>query len=218
MTDLKAATSRENGARSTGPVTPEGRERSSRNATKLGIFSQRRFLQEEDPAEFAALFEQLIVEFQAEGILETAFVHDIATNLWRRRRLDRAEVASIEQERAAFTYGLAEQKWSELSPNVFVRLERLAPEDRELLQKYRDELAIAGRSLPKDDQKFHRIEVSLARALERAVRGLREVQAHRRASNEPVLVNPRASSTSRRQQASDNEALDAVVVAPRGAG
>jgi hypothetical protein len=39
MSALKTAKSRENGALSQGPVTAEGRARSSQNATKLGIFS-----------------------------------------------------------------------------------------------------------------------------------------------------------------------------------
>ena len=57
MSDLKATASRENGKKSTGPATEEGRAKSSRNATKLGIFSQARLLEEESAAEFEALLD-----------------------------------------------------------------------------------------------------------------------------------------------------------------
>jgi hypothetical protein len=77
MTELKAAASRENGKKSTGPVTEEGRAKSSRNAMKLGIFSQARLLEEESAAEFEAL----ILEQDAVGVLEIHYVSEIAKGL-----------------------------------------------------------------------------------------------------------------------------------------
>ena len=81
MSDLKATASRENGKKSTGPATEEGRAKSSRNATKLGIFSQARLLEEESAAEYEALLDALILEQDAVGVLEIHYVSEIAKGL-----------------------------------------------------------------------------------------------------------------------------------------
>ena len=185
MNELKAAASRENGKKSTGPATEEGRAKSSRNATKLGIFSQARLLEEESAAEYEALLDALILEQDAVGVLEIHYVNEIAKCIWRKRRLARAETAAIQKDRASISYATADLQWSDLSATLFLRLKSLPEEAKNMLEQVRNDLAIASRTIPHEDEKFHRVAVSLDKEIERAVRGLREAQACRRS-----LVSP----------------------------
>ena len=82
----------------------------------------------------------------------------------------------------------------------------------------RQDLAIAGRTIPKDDEKFHRVAVSLDRELDRAVEALRKQQAYRRALIEPVSVGRKPSSAgvvhNSKSAIADAELIDAE---PEGA-
>jgi hypothetical protein len=90
------ATSRTNGARSHGPVTPEGKARSSLNATKHGLFSRRLLAPGEDPAAFEALLEALRAEHRPRSPTEALLVERLAATFWKLARCDRleAELAS----------------------------------------------------------------------------------------------------------------------------
>jgi hypothetical protein len=200
MNELKAAASRENGKKSTGPATEEGRAKSSRNATKLGIFSQARLLEEESAAEYEALLDALILEQDAVGVLEIHYVSEIAKGLWRKRRLARAETAAIQKERASILYASPDLQWTDLSPTLLLRVKGFPEDVQSALAQVREDLAIASRTIPKDDEKFHRVAVSLDKEIERAVRGLREAQACRRSLVSPACersVPPTAKSRDR---------------------
>ena len=81
--------------RATGPRTPEGKQRSKRNALKHGIFSGSVLLKGESRAEYNSLFDGLVETFVPEGKLEEVLVEKLATDFWRRRRLLQSEVAEI---------------------------------------------------------------------------------------------------------------------------
>jgi hypothetical protein len=82
--------SRSNGARSHGPVTPEGRLRASRNALKHGLTSATpSLLPDEDPQAFAALHADLRNGLRPEGDLEANAVLQAAWRLWLVRRAER---------------------------------------------------------------------------------------------------------------------------------
>jgi hypothetical protein len=186
MSEIKAAASRENGKKSTGPVTEEGRAKSSRNALKFGIFSQARLLEEESAAEFEALLDALILEQDAVGVLEIHYVSEIAKGMWRKWRLARAETAAIQKERASILYASPDLQWTDLSPTLLLRVKNFPEDVLSALAQVREDLAIASRTIPKDDEKFHRVAVSLDKEIERAVRGLREAQACRRSLISPA--------------------------------
>jgi hypothetical protein len=80
---------------STGPRTAQGKERSKRNAQKHGIFSKGIVLEGESQAEYDALLEGLRADFQPIGTFENTLVEDLATIIWRLRRLRIAEGAEI---------------------------------------------------------------------------------------------------------------------------
>jgi len=68
-----------------GPSSPEGRERSSRNATKHGAFANY-LLATESKDEFDQLHNGYIVEHMPEGETETSLCFNLAQIEWRRRR------------------------------------------------------------------------------------------------------------------------------------
>jgi len=81
--------------RATGPRTPQGKERSKKNATKHGIFSTAVLLPRESRAEFDLLHAGLWEALQPEGKLEEVLVEKLAAVLWRHRRLLLTEAAEI---------------------------------------------------------------------------------------------------------------------------
>jgi hypothetical protein len=83
---------RRNGAKSRGPVTPEGKARSSKNALKHGLTTPEHILLEgEDEAAFTALHESLIEENEPESPTEIQLVHRLAVTFWKQARADRLE-------------------------------------------------------------------------------------------------------------------------------
>ncbi len=81
--------------RAAGPRTELGKQRSSRNATKYGIFSEVVVLKGESRAGYQSLLKGLWEAFQPEGRLEEVLVEKLAMILWRHRRLFVAEGAEI---------------------------------------------------------------------------------------------------------------------------
>lgn len=83
--------------RSTGPRTPQGKQRSRLNALKHGLFADSILLIGESPAEFQALLNGFRESIQPHGMLEDLEVEKLATLFWRLRRLLRAERAKVEK-------------------------------------------------------------------------------------------------------------------------
>jgi hypothetical protein len=98
--------SRANGAKSKGPVTPEGKARSSRNALKDGLTaaSQRIVLEGfdvlpgESQEDFEALLDSHVTHFQPVGALEQELVRTLAITRWRLRRIPTLEFNVLDNE------------------------------------------------------------------------------------------------------------------------
>lgn len=88
-----------NSQKSSGPKTPQGKEKSSINAYKHGVLSHRLFLDDESPEEYQQLLDGLQESLKPIGSLELMQVEKIAVCYWRQQRLVRAETASIELNR-----------------------------------------------------------------------------------------------------------------------
>src|SRR4051795_5418205 len=88
--------SRHNGAHSKGPVSIEGKLRSSQNAFKHGMHSRLVVLQNESPELYNRLREQYMREWQPFGRRETDLVEDIVNSRWRLNRLLSVETASVD--------------------------------------------------------------------------------------------------------------------------
>ncbi len=81
--------------KATGPRTEQGKQKSSRNATKHGVFSKVIVLKTESRAEYEELLAGLWEDRKPEGTLEELLVEKLAALAWRHRRLLVAEGAEI---------------------------------------------------------------------------------------------------------------------------
>jgi hypothetical protein len=90
--------SRRNGARSRGPISPEGKARASRNALRHGLCSTRSLAPGEDPEAFEALLADLHREAAPRSRLEALLLERLALTFWKLARCDRLEatLATIE--------------------------------------------------------------------------------------------------------------------------
>jgi hypothetical protein len=86
-TNLKSETSRTNGAKSTGPTTPEGLARSSQNSLKHGLHSKQILLPTESAEDFDSLRDSYFDQLQPATPMEAELVESLAATRWRLRRL-----------------------------------------------------------------------------------------------------------------------------------
>lgn len=94
-TDKQIAANRRNARQSTGPKTAKGKARSSENALRHGVLSERAVSHYEENEKFNALLAQLVAELAPETALESTLVERIAILLWREKRLAAAEAEQI---------------------------------------------------------------------------------------------------------------------------
>jgi len=95
------AANRLNAQKSTGPRTPEGKARSSRNALKHGVHSRRLTFTTDDVLGLRASLAAHRAEFRPVGPREHAVVLQIAVAEWGCRRQRSAETALFNQPSAA---------------------------------------------------------------------------------------------------------------------
>src|SRR4029077_19317138 len=89
VSNLKSETARANGAKSRGPTTAEGKEKSSRNAVKHGLTagSGNILLDSEDPDEFQQIFNKLLGIHEPATPAENDLVEEMVAARWRIRRM-----------------------------------------------------------------------------------------------------------------------------------
>ena len=90
--------SRANGAKSRGPVTPEGRARSNMAAVTHGLRSRTVLLKNESEEDFNALHDLLVDHFQPANPYETDLVERLVAARWRLDRVSSMETALLEVE------------------------------------------------------------------------------------------------------------------------
>ncbi|MCL6609058.1 MAG: hypothetical protein K6T74_13305 [Geminicoccaceae bacterium] len=86
-TPAQQEASRQNGARSKGPESAEGRERIADAATRHGLGGRFRLLPGEDRRAFEALLQGWSERLRPEGPAETAAVRKFVAAIWREQRL-----------------------------------------------------------------------------------------------------------------------------------
>ena len=79
----------------TGPVTPEGKARSSLNRLSHGLTAAAIVIPGEDPAEWQQLHDEIAATVAPRDWIERGLADSIAESIWRLRRVSRAEAAFI---------------------------------------------------------------------------------------------------------------------------
>ena len=159
VSNLKSETARANGAKSRGPITPEGKEKSSRNSLKHGLTASSRniLLDSEDPDEFEEIFNKLLGIHEPARPAEKDLVEEMGVARWRIRRIRTIETGLLN----------AEILKQQSSPSVSA-----------------GDLASAYRALSDDSHSLalaSRYEARLQRTYDRAYKTLRELQQARKA-------------------------------------
>jgi hypothetical protein len=96
--DAQKRAARENGAKSRGPKTPEGKRRSSRNSLRHGLLAKSLLTDLEDFNSFADLHARITAAFQPEDDVARMFVENMVAARWRSHRLYNIESAGLQKE------------------------------------------------------------------------------------------------------------------------
>src|SRR6266404_2652014 len=110
MTLEQLEANRRNAQKSTGPVTPEGKAASSKNALKFGFCSSDPLYPGEDPAAFVEFRRELFDSLRPVGKIEERLANRIVNASWRLDRFPAAEAQALESQMIA---GFAEQSLKE---------------------------------------------------------------------------------------------------------
>ena len=89
--------SRSNGARSRGPKTVAGKQRSSRNALRHGLLAKQVVLSNEAAANFDFVISQHIQRFGPADGVELGMIEEMAAAFWRLRRAWAIETSLLDQ-------------------------------------------------------------------------------------------------------------------------
>jgi hypothetical protein len=97
MSSLKQIeANRRNALKSTGPTTPEGKERSRCNAIRHGLTAETVIAALEDVKDYQAFEAAVIADYDAESAVERELVLRLASVLWRLRRATGIETSLFE--------------------------------------------------------------------------------------------------------------------------
>ncbi|MHB9025912.1 MAG: hypothetical protein ACYC7E_17365 [Armatimonadota bacterium] len=86
-TEHQIAVNRANAQKSTGPRTPEGKARSSRNALKHGFYAREAVLSVEDAAEYDDFARAMRDDLRPVGAMEEVLAGQVIISAWRLQRL-----------------------------------------------------------------------------------------------------------------------------------
>jgi len=158
----RSEASRINGAKSQGPVTPEGKARSSMNALTHGLTAADICIAVENPDEFNKFQQEYFDEFQPQTRVERDLVTELISARWRQERLWSFDAAIIDF-RMEYMKPELDQQWI------------LPPRTRAAIAVM-EEAAPSGSHSP---QIFARYDAMLSRMYHRALRTLTQLRAAR---------------------------------------
>ena len=96
-TEKKIAANRQNAQKSTGPKTPEGKNKVSQNAVTHGLTSHRPVLDIEDTDEFRTFVNQFLDQLDPTNPIEFFFAKRAACQAWRIQRAQSYETLILDR-------------------------------------------------------------------------------------------------------------------------
>jgi len=106
VTSLKRIlASQANGARFKGPLTAEGKRRSSQNAISHGVLAKHIVMHNESPEGFEAVMKDHLTRLQPADGVELGMVEELVASYWRLRRAWAIETRLLENETEAQASG-----------------------------------------------------------------------------------------------------------------
>ena len=173
VSQLKSDTARANGAKSRGPTTAEGKEKSSRNSLKHGLTagSGNILLDCEDPDQFDEILNKLHTIHEPVTAAEIDIVEEMVAARWRIRRMWTIETGLLNTEILTQKSSPSVSEGADLNIHLASAFRALADDSRSL--------ALASR-----------YEARLQRLYDRAYKTLRELQQARKSEppQEPHTV------------------------------
>jgi len=93
----QTAASRDNGAKSAGPISEAGKQKSKLNSLQYGLFAKDVVVTAagEKTRDFNKLEASIRADFQPDGAVQEMLAHDLAVNRWRLARVRRSESADL---------------------------------------------------------------------------------------------------------------------------
>jgi hypothetical protein len=163
--ERQIAANRINGAKSCGPVTPEGKAASRRSLgnSRHGLLARTLVIEGESRDRFIELLVSLQEEFEPATPTECALVENMVAARWRQLRLWSVESASLQQELT-----------SQAESNAHLATTTRA--------------GIAYRSLSEHTERFNRYETRFDRQYDRAVERLFKLRVARQQKSKSTIL------------------------------
>jgi hypothetical protein len=167
ISDARRAAARTNGAKSQGPVTPEGKAKSALNAITHGLTASAIVLTTESKEKYEPLLASYLERCDPDGPIEIDLVEEIVAAKWQQRR-----VATMITALMDVTMDRMEKEIRDEFENIDNGVRTVLAFDNEAKQSAT--LALLNRYAARHAREYHR-----------ALRHLREIQSERRGQNDP---------------------------------
>src|SRR5215471_19067305 len=194
ISDARRAAARANGAKSHGPVTPEGKAKSALNAITHGLTASAIVLTTESKEKYEALLAAYVEKCDPDGPIENDLAEEMVAAKWQQRRV------------AAMIVALIDVAMDQMEKEIAAQFENIDNTIRTVLAFKNQAKESATLDL------LNRYAARHAREYHRALKHLREIQSERRdppnkkSQNEPKPdITPEPSTTS--ELATSHESL-----------
>jgi hypothetical protein len=219
--DKRVAANRANAGKSTGPRTPEGKDRSRLNAVSPGLTAQTSVLPGEDRSELEELSASLMRQLDPRGVLQRLVAERIVSLAWKLRRVARAEEAIATEMDERVLDGWKRGRRLAAEQPIFRQFVKPRPRERDAGALLADATWVKGEvgSGHHFDPRLQRItqyELKLDAALRAAVRELRALKKEERFDEEEEA--PQETPPSENKPHAPADAGEKVTEAPRAGG